>query len=45
MCPLCLANLAIVVAGVVSGSGVAAVALQHLASSGTRPAQPANKEK
>jgi hypothetical protein len=30
MCPLCLSNVAMAVAGVVSGSGIAALAVQQL---------------
>ncbi len=42
MCPLCLSSLAITVAGVVSGGGLAAVALKNLAS--LAMPQPANKK-
>ena len=42
MCPLCLSSLAITVAGVVSGGGLAAVALKHLTSPAA--SQPANKK-
>lgn len=42
MCPLCLTSLAITAAGVLSGGGVAAIALKNLASLATP--QPANKK-
>jgi hypothetical protein len=32
MCPLCLSNVAMAVAGVLSGSGIAALAVQQLAT-------------
>jgi len=42
MCPLCLTSLAITATGVLSGGGVAAIALKNLASFATP--QPANKK-
>jgi hypothetical protein len=38
MCPLCLSNVAIAVAGVISAGGVAAVAVKNLAPWGAKPA-------
>jgi hypothetical protein len=46
MCPLCFSSVAIAVAGVLSGGGVAAIAVKSFSSSLKRSNQPAgNKEK